>query len=122
MILTIEVPSLMQVCSTPAFEFEFSTDPDGVPLEPIPFDPNADYTMTLVSEPFEVPAVVASATCTLADVINEAAGFPADADATLALVRGTPAPPTTPTTPTTQGTTSTTAATAAAATSPRFTG
>lgn len=126
-ILTIEVPSLSAVCSTPAFDIEFTTGPpDGAPLEPIPFDPDADYTMTLVSETFTVPQVALSETCAIADVVNQNAGFPADGTATLALQRGTPAPPTTPTT---QETTTTAGpggdgagAGAGQAARPRFTG
>src|SRR5690606_30155466 len=57
-ILTVDVPEITISCSTPAFDIEFTTEPpDGAPLAPIPFDPDADYTMSLASETFEVPPV-----------------------------------------------------------------
>jgi hypothetical protein len=120
MILTIEVPDVA-TCSGPAFEINFTTDPpDGAAFEPTPFNPDSNYTISLVSSEFTVPAVVVSETCAIADVVNQTAGFPLDGTAVLAFQRGTPTPPTTPTT---QATTSTTGATApAATTSPRFTG
>jgi hypothetical protein len=122
MILEIEVSPTV-ICSTPAFDVPFTTDPpDGAPLDPLPFDPDADYTIGLVAE-FTVPQVTSTGPTGLcpdavATIANE--NFPNEATAVLPLERGTPVPPTTSTTTTTAAP-STTAA-PAAATRPRLTG
>jgi hypothetical protein len=106
-------PAPDTVCDSPAFDVEFF---DETALDPIPFDPQADYSISL-DGPFTLPAF--GQDCPLGAVINSILGLPTGGDVALDLVRGTPAPPTTP--PPTSPTTATTAA-VAAATQPKFTG
>ena len=123
MILEIEISPTV-ICSTPAFDVNFTTDPpDGAPLDPLPFDPESDYTMSLASAVFVIQPVVgtgAAGLCpdAIATLANE--NFPADATSVLPLTRGTPAPPTTTTTTTTAP--APTTAAPAAAVQPRLTG
>lgn len=114
MTLTVEVPALEAVCTTDPFDVQFT---DSAPLAPLPFDSEADYSLSLAGT-FTVP--VFGDDCSLAAAINAALGLPAGGTAALALERGTPAPPTTPTTSAEPSTTST--GVQQAATAPRFTG
>lgn len=119
--LTIPADAGDTVCTSPEFDVTFTSTE---PFDPIPFDPEADYTISLEGD-FTVPAFDTVAGCTPASsnpaiptVINTTLGAPVAGTSTLDLVRGTPAPPTTPTT---VATTTTTAAVVATS-QPRFTG
>jgi hypothetical protein len=115
-------PNAPIVCTLGPISGTFLTDVgDGEPLAPIPFDPDGDYSMTLVIDEASI-AALADGACSapgIAAVVNQTLGLPGIGSMVLPLVRGSAVPPTTPTT---GATTSTTAAPAAAATQPRFTG
>jgi len=119
MILVLDVPSITTVCTSAPFDVTFT---DSEPFDPIPFEADADYTISLEGT-FDIPAFdvntgCAPANAVVAGLINDTLGLPTGGTATLDLVRGTPAPPTTPTT----AATTTTTAAVVATSQPRFTG
>jgi hypothetical protein len=94
-------PSAPIVCTVGPVSGTFFTDIEGgAALDPIPFDPNSEYTMTLVVDDAEVSALADSACSTpgIAALVNLQLGLPGTAAWTLPLTRGSAVPPTTPTT------------------------
>jgi hypothetical protein len=115
----------LTTCNIPAFDIPWvSTPPDGVNFGPLPFDPDADYGMTIHAD-FDIPAIPEPGGCTvpgIAPLFNTELGLPGPGSALLELVRGTP--PTPPPTPAAGAAAAAAPATPAAAvtTSPEFTG
>jgi hypothetical protein len=112
-------------CNIPAFDIPWvSTPPEGENFGPLPFDPDADYAMTIHAD-FQIPAIPPGGCSPLAieALFNTALGLPGPGSALLELVRGTP--PTPPPTPAGGGAPTAPAAASPAAavtTTPGFTG
>jgi hypothetical protein len=105
------------ICESDPFTVTFTTDdPGAVPLAPLPFDEDGDYSITFrIGLP--VPAYAADDCAlngtvlpTIAETVNESGGLPLLLEGPVPLVRGTPPPPPPPTTTTTAPPTTTTTA------------
>jgi hypothetical protein len=82
------------VCTIPSFDIPWvSTPPDGENFGPLPFDPDADYGMTIHAT-FEIPAIPSGGcTAPIEGLFNTTLGLPGEGSAILELERGTPPEP-----------------------------